>query len=217
MHRTNIYNYVLDSLDNILRNGLDYYKDKDQELYSKLNDILTYINDNSRLKIDNEFSKNKVDTIKNDIPDSVKRILDNMVVSLTNKKDRKFSKNLLTASQSCAIITPSSEGKHLQTRKEIKTMMNAAEMKSTARNNTVALLMDTLTANNAIQFADASYAILQTVDGQEIWTEVTVKSKAYKATKISPAFNPTDAAQAWQEAKRLAAEEKARKAAEKGE
>ena len=94
-------------------------------------------------------------------------------------------------------------------------MMNATEMKSIARANTVALLSDVLENAAAVQFADNSWAILQTIDGQEIWTEISVKTKAYKATKIAPAFDPFEAAQAWQEEKRIKAEEKAAKAAEK--
>ena len=94
-------------------------------------------------------------------------------------------------------------------------MMNATEMKSIARANTVTLLTDVLENAAAVQFADNSWAILQTIDGQEIWTEISVKTKAYKATKIAPAFDPFEAAQAWQEEKRIKAEEKAAKAAEK--
>lgn len=94
-------------------------------------------------------------------------------------------------------------------------MMNAAEMKNTARTATVNELTEVLEKNAAVQFADASWAILQTVDGQEIWTEITVKTKAYKATKISPAFDPYVAAEAWQEEKRIAAEKREQKAAEK--
>ena len=100
--------------------------------------------------------------------------------------------------------------------------MNANEIKSTARANTVALLSDVFEANAAVQFADASWAILQEVDGQEVWTEITVKSKAYKPTKVSPAFDPYEVAEAWQADKDVKAaekkakeEEKARKLAEK--
>lgn len=93
--------------------------------------------------------------------------------------------------------------------------MNATEMKSIARANTIALLSPVLKDNEAIQFADGSYAILQIVDGQEIWTEVSVKTKAYKPTKVTPAFDPYEVAEAWQEEKRIKAEEKAEKDAEK--
>ena len=93
--------------------------------------------------------------------------------------------------------------------------MNANEIKTTARQMTIAAIMPSLMENDAVKFADASFAILQTVDGQEIWTEVTVKSKAYKPTKVSPAFDPFEAAEAWEAEKRIKDENKAAKAAEK--
>ena len=94
--------------------------------------------------------------------------------------------------------------------------MNANEIKSTARQMTIAALMPVLQENEAVKFADASFAILQTVDGQEVWTEVTVKSKAYKPTKVSPtAFDPYEVAAAWEEEKRIKADAKAAKDAEK--
>lgn len=94
-------------------------------------------------------------------------------------------------------------------------MMNAAEMKVTARDMTIATLLPVLAENDAVKFADGSFAILQEVDGQEIWTEVTVKSKAYKPTKISPAFDPYEVAEAWEAEKKIKAENKAAKEAEK--
>ena len=94
-------------------------------------------------------------------------------------------------------------------------MMNANEIKSTARQMTVAAIMPVLQENDAVKFADASFAILQTVDGQEVWTEVTVKSKAYKDTKVSKAFDPFEAAQAWEAEKKIKADNKAAKEAEK--
>lgn len=93
--------------------------------------------------------------------------------------------------------------------------MNANEIKSTARAMTINAIMDALNAQEAVQFADASFAILQEVDGQEVWTEVTVKSKAYKPTKVSPAFDPYEAAEAWKTEREIKAKEKAAKAAEK--
>lgn len=93
--------------------------------------------------------------------------------------------------------------------------MTANEIKTTARNLTVNALTEVLNANHAIQFADASFAILQEADGQAIWTEVTVKSKAYKPTKNFPAFNPREAAEEWKAEKDMKAKEKAEKDAEK--
>lgn len=93
--------------------------------------------------------------------------------------------------------------------------MNANEIKSTARQMTIAALMPILQENEAVKFADASFAILQEVDGQEVWTEVTVKSKAYKPTKVSPAFDPYIQAAEWEEEKKIKADNKAAKDAEK--
>lgn len=93
--------------------------------------------------------------------------------------------------------------------------MNANEIKSTARQMTIAAIMPSLLENDAVKFADASFAILQEVDGQEVWTEVTVKSKAYKPTKVSPAFDPYEVAAAWEEEKKIKDENNAAKAAEK--
>ena len=87
--------------------------------------------------------------------------------------------------------------------------MNSTEMKATARQMTIEAIMPALQENNAIKFADASFAILQTIEGQDIWCEVTVKSKAYKDTKVSKAFNPHSAAKKWEADKKLAAEDKA--------
>lgn len=93
--------------------------------------------------------------------------------------------------------------------------MNSTEMKAAARQMTIEAIMPALMENNAVKFADASFAILQTVEGQEIWTEVTVKTKAYKATKTYSAFNPYDAAEEWEAEKKIKADNKAVKEAEK--
>jgi len=93
--------------------------------------------------------------------------------------------------------------------------MNANEIKSTARQMTISAIMPALYENDAVKFADGSFAILQTVDGQEVWTEVTVKSKAWKDTKVSKAFDPFVAAEEWEAEKRIKADAKAVKDAEK--
>ena len=93
--------------------------------------------------------------------------------------------------------------------------MNANEMKSTARQMTIAAIMPSLMENDAVKFADGSFAILQTVDGQEIWTEVSVKSKAFKDTKVSKAFDPRAAAQAWEAERNIKEQNKAEKEAER--
>ncbi len=93
--------------------------------------------------------------------------------------------------------------------------MNATEIKNAARSATINALMDALNANDAVQFADASWAILQNVDDQEVWTEVTIKSKAYKPTKVSPAFDPYEVAEDWKAEKEVKAAEKKAKEDEK--
>lgn len=94
-------------------------------------------------------------------------------------------------------------------------MMNANEMKATARANVVAMFAQNLEENAAVQFADASYAILQVVDDQEIWVEVSFKTKAYKPTKVNPAFDPYEVAEVWKEEKEMKEQAKAEKAAKK--
>lgn len=93
--------------------------------------------------------------------------------------------------------------------------MNANEIKSTARQMTITAIMPSLLENDAVKFADGSFAILQVVDGVEIWTEVSVKSKAYKPTKVSPAFDPFIVAQEWEAERKIKADNKATKEAEK--
>ena len=75
--------------------------------------------------------------------------------------------------------------------------MNATEIKSTARQNVIAMLLPVLQENNAKKFGDASFAVPQEVDGQKLYVEVMVRTKQYKATKVSPAFDPDEAAAAW--------------------
>ena len=93
--------------------------------------------------------------------------------------------------------------------------MNANEIKSTARQMTIEAIMPVLVDNEAVKFADGSFAILQTVDGQEVWTEVTVKSKAWKDTKVSVAFDPYAKAAEWEAERKVKAQNKEEKEKEK--
>ena len=95
--------------------------------------------------------------------------------------------------------------------------MTTTEMKNAARTATIDLLSGLLNENNAIQFGDASFAIAQEIDGETIWTEISVKAKNNKATKISPAFDPTATRYAWLEDKAAKAAAKEAKKREKGE
>ncbi len=93
--------------------------------------------------------------------------------------------------------------------------MNMLEKKMAARAKTIESLHDVLESLAAVQFGDASYAVLQEIEGQEIWTEITIKAKSYTATKVSPAFDPFEVAQVWQEEKQMKETAKAEKAKEK--
>lgn len=93
--------------------------------------------------------------------------------------------------------------------------MNANEMKKAARNSAVEIILPALESVDAVQFADASWAILREVDGQEIWCEVTVKTKAYTDTQRGPAFDPFVAAEDWKADNDLKTAKAAEKAAAK--
>lgn len=89
--------------------------------------------------------------------------------------------------------------------------MNVNEVRAAVREHVVGKMEDFLMANHAIQFEDASWAIPVSVDGMTVYAEVSVKTKAWKDTKTSPAFKPETAIAKW-EAEKF---EKEQKAAEK--
>lgn len=93
--------------------------------------------------------------------------------------------------------------------------MNMNEMKATARQLTIDAIMPVLQENEAVRFSDGSFAILQEVEGVEIWTEITIKSKAWKDTKTSTAFDPYVKMTEWETEKKVKADNKAAKEAEK--
>lgn len=98
--------------------------------------------------------------------------------------------------------------------------MNETAIRNTAKQMTIEAIMESLVKNDAVKFADGSFAILQRVtldngEEQEVWTEVTVKSKVWKDTKRCKAFDPYDVAKDWEAEKLFKAEEKAKKEAEK--
>lgn len=95
--------------------------------------------------------------------------------------------------------------------------MNTNTMKTVARDMTASLFTDVFAANGAKQFEDGSWAILQTVNGQEIWTAVTIQSKIWYPTKTAQPFNPDYAAEEWQADKAIKAKEKAEKEKAKAE
>lgn len=89
--------------------------------------------------------------------------------------------------------------------------MNVNEIRAAVREYIVSTMEDFLKESNAIQFDEGSWAIPVSVDGKTIYAEVSVKTKAWKDTKTSPAFNPETAVAKWEAEK----EERERKAAEK--
>ena len=56
MENDRIYKYVIDSINNIVKNGINYYSDKDEKITGRLQDILNYINN-----IPESTEKEKVD------------------------------------------------------------------------------------------------------------------------------------------------------------
>ena len=95
--------------------------------------------------------------------------------------------------------------------------MNQLQMKIAARAMTIAQLQEALESLAAVQFGDANFAVLQEVDDQEIWTEISVKAKAFTPTKTSPEFDPFVVAEQWKADKEADAREKAEKAKAKEE
>ena len=93
--------------------------------------------------------------------------------------------------------------------------MTMMEKKLEARRRTLEALTAALQSLDAVQFGDAEFAVLQEVDGQEIWTAITVTSKSYTAIKVSPAFDPFEVAEVWKEEKATKANAKADREAEK--
>ena len=93
--------------------------------------------------------------------------------------------------------------------------MNMNEMRETARQMTIAILLPVLKENAAVKWEDGDFAVLQEVEGQKIWTSVGITVKAWKDTKRSAAFDPYAAAAAWEEEKKIKAGVKAAKEAEK--
>lgn len=85
--------------------------------------------------------------------------------------------------------------------------MNINEMRTVARENVMTIFSSTLKDCGAIQFADGSFAIKTTVNGQDIWVESTFRTKLWKPTKVAEAFDPEVERDIWQEEKRIKEEE----------
>lgn len=89
--------------------------------------------------------------------------------------------------------------------------MNTNEIRAAVREFVIGQMEGFLKENNAIQFEDSAWAIPVSVDGMTVYEEVSIKTKAWKATKSAEAFNPETAIAKWEKDKY----EKEQKAAEK--
>ena len=85
-------------------------------------------------------------------------------------------------------------------------------LKNAARALTINALAQFLNDNSAVQFADNSWAGLPEGEGQEIWTEITVKSKSFSETARGGVFDPFEVAEVWKEETAVKEKEKAEKA-----
>lgn len=88
--------------------------------------------------------------------------------------------------------------------------MTNLEKRNSARNATASLLTELLDAHAAVQFDTTSWAILQMVGDEEVWTEITVKAKMDK-------FDPFVTAEDWKAEEEAKAEKRAEKAKAKAE
>ena len=67
----NVYNYVVSSMTNILNNGIEYYSDKNSEIYVRLLEIKRFINQEVKFKSIDEEKPKKVEkkVVKTNIVD----------------------------------------------------------------------------------------------------------------------------------------------------
>ncbi len=74
----NIFNCVIDSINNIINNGMDYYRDKDINLYNKIASIKIYVNKYRILNKNIKFSYKKKD-INDNYLDSILKIKESIL------------------------------------------------------------------------------------------------------------------------------------------
>lgn len=74
----NIFNCVIDSINNIINNGMDYYRDKDINLYNKIASIKIYVNKYRTLNKNIKFSYKKKD-INDNYLDSILKIKESIL------------------------------------------------------------------------------------------------------------------------------------------
>ena len=73
--------------------------------------------------------------------------------------------------------------------------MTPTEIRAEARHRTAALILPAIMDSGAVKIeADKTYCIPHEIDGQTIYTEVTITVKNWTDTKRSKAYNPRDRA-----------------------
>lgn len=75
--------------------------------------------------------------------------------------------------------------------------LNTAQKNKAIKDYTVGGLVSFLEEAGAVQIGDYSYAIPQTVEGEQRYSEVKITSKNNKDTKTTFAFNPAEVRAAW--------------------
>ena len=116
MHRVNVYNYVLDSLNNILKNGIEYYDGKDKEIYNKLLMISEFIKDNSDISEEVIIKEEKCIDIHNPVIEEVNKYLDK--VSKINIEVLNINKSLYINNKESIDIKVNNEYNTINEKKE---------------------------------------------------------------------------------------------------
>ena len=116
MHRVNVYNYVLDSLNNILKNGIEYYDGKDKEIYNKLLMISKFIKDNSDISEEVIIKEEKCIDIPNPVIEEVNKYLDK--VSKINIEVLNINKSLYINNKESIDINVNNEYNTINEKKE---------------------------------------------------------------------------------------------------
>ena len=88
MENDRIYKYVIDSINNIVKNGINYYSDKDEKITGRLQDILNYINNipesTEKEKVDDTIES--VNTEEFEANEELNEIIQNFMKKVTDIK-----------------------------------------------------------------------------------------------------------------------------------
>ena len=100
MHKeNNIYNCVIDSVNNILQNGIDYYVDKSDEYCNKLKEIYEYVNtkepvvESNNTKVIKHINSNIPKEVYTSLNDYINKILDIKISVLNLENDYELYHN----------------------------------------------------------------------------------------------------------------------------